>query len=115
MEFLELFAWMKVGDIATLSLILLIGMFFLLAIGMPLGFASAFLAVAVLVMKFGPELLFSNFEALLMRRGKQRVFFAVVFTKSGPYGVNYALCRKLPRAGRNCLPRIAAPDYAAHS
>ena len=61
MEFLELFAWMKVGDIATLSLILLIGMFFLLAIGMPLGFASAFLAVAVLVMKFGPELLFSNF------------------------------------------------------
>lgn len=61
MEFLELFAWMKVGDIATLSLVLLLGMFFLLAIGMPLGFASAFLAVAVLVMKFGPELLFNNF------------------------------------------------------
>ena len=34
-------AWMKVGDIATLSLILLLGMFALLAIGMPLGFASA--------------------------------------------------------------------------
>ncbi len=61
MEFLDLFAWMKVDDIATLSVILLLGMFFLLAIGMPLGFASAFLAVAVLVMKFGPELLFSNF------------------------------------------------------
>ncbi|MEL7174440.1 MAG: TRAP transporter large permease subunit, partial [Pseudomonadota bacterium] len=61
MEFLELFAWMKVADIGTLSLILLIAMFFLLAIGMPLGFASAFLAVACLVMKFGPELLFSNF------------------------------------------------------
>ncbi len=61
MEFLELFAWMKVGDVATLSVILLLGMFFLLAIGMPLGFASAFLAVAVLVMKFGPELLFGNF------------------------------------------------------
>ena len=30
-------------------------MFFLLAIGMPLGFASAFLAVMTLVMKFGPE------------------------------------------------------------
>ncbi len=61
MEFLELFSWMKVSDIGTLSLILLIAMFFLLAIGMPLGFASAFLAVATLVMKFGPELLFGHF------------------------------------------------------
>ncbi len=48
-------------DIGTLSLILLLAMFALLAIGMPLGFASAFLAVATLVMKFGPELLFSDF------------------------------------------------------
>ena len=48
-------------DIGTISLILLLGMFALLAIGMPLGFASAFLAVATLVMKFGPELLFSRF------------------------------------------------------
>jgi TRAP-type mannitol/chloroaromatic compound transport system permease large subunit len=48
-------------DIGTLSLIVLLGMFFLLAIGMPLGFASATLAVAVLLMKFGPELLFSTF------------------------------------------------------
>ena len=61
MEFLEYLSWMKVDSVATLSLILLLGMFFLLAIGMPLGFASAFLAVAVLVMKFGPELLFGNF------------------------------------------------------
>ena len=61
MEFVELFAWMKTGDIATLSIILLITMFILLAIGMPLGFASAFLAVMVLIMKFGPELLFSKF------------------------------------------------------
>ncbi len=61
MAFLELFAWMKVSDLGTLSLILLLAMLFLLAIGMPLGFASAFLAVATLVMKFGPELLFSNF------------------------------------------------------
>ncbi|MDQ2088877.1 TRAP transporter large permease [Marimonas arenosa] len=61
MEFLELFSWMKVGDVATLSLILLIGMFALLAIGMPLGFASAFLAVAVIVMKFGPEISFGRF------------------------------------------------------
>ena len=61
MEFLEHFAWMKVSDLGTLSMILLIGMCALLAIGMPLGFASAFLAVAVLIMKFGPELLFNNF------------------------------------------------------
>lgn len=61
MEFLEYLSWMKVDSVATLSLVLLLGMFFLLAIGMPLGFASAFLAVAVLVMKFGPELLFGNF------------------------------------------------------
>ncbi len=48
-------------DIGTISLILLLGMLALLAIGMPLGFASGFLAVVVLVLKFGPELLFSNF------------------------------------------------------
>uniref|UniRef100_UPI003B52B025 TRAP transporter large permease n=1 Tax=Roseovarius indicus TaxID=540747 RepID=UPI003B52B025 len=61
MEVLDLFAWMKVGDVATLSIYLLIGMFVLLAIGMPLGFASAFLAVAVIVMKFGPEVSFGRF------------------------------------------------------
>ncbi len=48
-------------DIGTISLILLIGLFVLLAIGMPLGFASGFLAVAVLVMKFGPDILFRSF------------------------------------------------------
>ena len=48
-------------DIGTLSLILLLAMFVLLAIGMPLGFASAFLAVATLVLKFGPELLYGDF------------------------------------------------------
>ncbi len=61
MDLLASLGWMKVSDIGTLSLILLIGMFVLLAIGMPLGFASAFLAVATLVMKFGPELLFRDF------------------------------------------------------
>ena len=48
-------------DIGTISIAVLLGMFILLAIGMPLGFASGFLAVAVLLMKFGPDLLFSNF------------------------------------------------------
>ncbi len=48
-------------DIGTLSILLLLGLFFLLAIGMPLGFASATLAVGVLVLKFGPEVTFGNF------------------------------------------------------
>lgn len=48
-------------DLGTLSLILLAGMFVLLAIGMPLGFASGFLAVAVLFLKFGPDMLLANF------------------------------------------------------
>ena len=44
-------------DIGTVSLILLCGMLFLLAIGMPLGFASGFLAVLVLVLRFEPSIL----------------------------------------------------------
>jgi TRAP-type mannitol/chloroaromatic compound transport system permease large subunit len=48
-------------DIGTISLILLLGMLILLAIGMPLGFASGFLAVVVLVLRFGPDLLFADF------------------------------------------------------
>ena len=48
-------------DIGTISLILLVGMLVLLAIGMPLGFASGFLAVMVLFLKFGPDLLLGNF------------------------------------------------------
>ena len=44
-------------DIGTISLIVMLGLIALLAIGMPLGFASAVLAVAVLVMKFEPALL----------------------------------------------------------
>ena len=48
-------------DVATLSIILLIGIFVLLAIGMPLGFASGFLAVVVLYLRFGPDVLFRQF------------------------------------------------------
>lgn len=48
-------------DVGTLSLILLLGMFALLAIGMPLGFASAFLAVVTLSLKFPPDLLWGDF------------------------------------------------------
>ena len=44
-------------DIGTISLVLLLGLIVLLAIGMPLGLASAVLAVLVLVMKFEPDLL----------------------------------------------------------
>ena len=44
-------------DVGTISLVLVFGLVALLAIGMPLGFASAILAVAVLVMKFEPTLI----------------------------------------------------------
>jgi TRAP-type mannitol/chloroaromatic compound transport system permease large subunit len=46
-------------DIGTISLVLMLGLILLLAIGMPLGFASAILAVLVLVMKFEPTLLYA--------------------------------------------------------
>ncbi len=48
-------------DMGTLSLLLLLGLFVLLALGMPLGFASATLACAVLFMKFGPDILLRDF------------------------------------------------------
>ncbi|GAB5377562.1 MAG: hypothetical protein AcusKO_40240 [Acuticoccus sp.] len=47
--------------VAELSIWLLIGIFVLLAIGMPLGFASGFLAVMVLYLRFGPDVLFRSF------------------------------------------------------
>ncbi len=49
-------------------------MLFLLAIGMPLGFASGFLAVVVLVLKFGPELLFSDFGSGPLNILAQRMY-----------------------------------------
>ena len=48
-------------DISTISLILLIGMLALLAIGMPLGFASGFLAAVVVILKFEPTLVTDPF------------------------------------------------------
>ncbi len=44
-------------DVGTISIVLILGLMALLAIGMPLGFASAVLALLVLVMKFEPALL----------------------------------------------------------
>jgi len=44
-------------DVGTISIVLVLSLLVLLAIGMPLGFASAFLALLVLVMKFEPNLL----------------------------------------------------------
>ncbi len=74
------FAFLQVDSIGALSLILLLGMFFLLAIGMPLGFASAFLAVAILVMKFGPELLFRDFG-----RGPMAVLSQAIYRQMTNY------------------------------
>ncbi len=44
-------------DIGTISIVLVIGLLVTLAIGMPLGMASAVLALVVMVMKFEPTLL----------------------------------------------------------
>jgi len=44
-------------DVGTISIVLVLGLVFLLAIGMPLGFASAVLALVVMIMKFEPGLL----------------------------------------------------------
>jgi len=44
-------------DVGTISLVLVLGLLFSLAIGMPLGLASAVLALLVMVMKFEPALL----------------------------------------------------------
>jgi len=49
-------------DVGTISIVLVLGLMFLLAIGMPLGFASAVLALVVLVMKFEPGLLMNPFS-----------------------------------------------------
>lgn len=48
-------------DVGTISIVLVLGLVFLLAIGMPLGFASAVLALVVMVMKFEPGLLLNPF------------------------------------------------------
>jgi TRAP-type mannitol/chloroaromatic compound transport system permease large subunit len=44
-------------DVGTISIVLVLGLVFLLAIGMPLGLASAALALLVMIMKFEPTLL----------------------------------------------------------
>ncbi len=57
-------------DVGTISIVLVLGLIFLLGIGMPLGFASAVLALVVLVMKFEPTLItdpLSFGEGLLTR------------------------------------------------
>ena len=44
-------------DVGTISIVLVIGLLIVLAIGMPLGLASAVLAALVMIMKFEPNLL----------------------------------------------------------
>jgi tripartite ATP-independent transporter DctM subunit len=61
-------------DVGTISIVLLIGMIVLLAIGMPLGFASGFLAVVVLLMKFGPDFLFGAFGSGPLNILAQRMY-----------------------------------------
>ncbi|MBL4615394.1 MAG: TRAP transporter large permease subunit [Magnetovibrio sp.] len=61
-------------DVGTISIILLVGMLMLLAIGVPLGFASGFLAVVVMVLKFGPDVIFSNFGTGPLNILGQRIY-----------------------------------------
>lgn len=61
-------------DIGTISIILLVAMIALLAIGMPLGFASGFLAVVVLLLKFGPDTLFREFGSGPLNILAQRMY-----------------------------------------
>ncbi len=49
-------------DVGIISIVLVLGLIFLLGIGMPLGFASAFLALVVMIMKFEPSLLLNPFS-----------------------------------------------------
>ncbi|MEZ5824024.1 MAG: TRAP transporter large permease subunit [Geminicoccaceae bacterium] len=61
-------------DIGTISLILLFALIFLLAIGMPLGLASAFLAVGVLFLRFGPDTLFRIFGTGILNILPKRIY-----------------------------------------
>ncbi len=61
-------------DIGTISALLLVAIIVLLAIGMPLGFASAICAVGVLVMRFGPEPLFGDFGTGPLNILAQRIY-----------------------------------------
>ena len=57
-------------DVSTISIVLVLGLLFALAIGMPLGLASGVMALVVMVMKFEPTLLtdpMSFGEGLLTR------------------------------------------------
>ena len=65
-------------DIGVISLVLLMGMLILLAIGMPLGFASGFLAVLVMFMKFGPDLLLRDFGTGPLNILSQRIYGIMV-------------------------------------
>ena len=61
-------------DAGLISAYLLMGMLFLLAIGMPLAFASGMLAVAVMAMKFGVGMLFSHFGMGPLNILAQRIY-----------------------------------------
>ena len=61
-------------DAGLISAVLLIGMLFLLAIGMPLAFASGVLAVGVMAMKFGPDILFAHFGMGPLNILSQRIY-----------------------------------------
>jgi len=97
-------------DIGTISLILLIGLFVLLAIGMPLGFASGFLAVAVLLMKFGPDLLFRSFGTGPLNILAQRMYGLMTdyVLISVPLFIFMGVMLERSRVAENLLDTMAA-------
>ena len=49
-------------DIGSITIVLILGLLFLIAIGKPLGLASAVVALVVMILKFEPTLLTFPFE-----------------------------------------------------
>ena len=90
-------------DIGLISIVLVLGLVFLLAIGMPLGFASAILAVVVMVMKFEPNLLLDpDWEPHVPKR------------KSGGPGIFRPTWQMPPRCHRAPAALTARRDRAVH-
>ena len=61
-------------DIGVISLVLLFGLLFLLSLGVPLGFASGFMAVVVLWMRYGGDALFSEFGTGVLNLLSHRMY-----------------------------------------
>ena len=75
-------------DISIISIVLVLGLLFTLAIGMPLGLASAVMALVVMIMKFEPTLFtdpMSFGEGILTSRpGTGPLYICLLYTSPSP-------------------------------